>query len=77
MLQCPKCSSSATQPSTRRGGKEKLLGFFCWNPFRCRHCGHRFFTLATGGERRRMLAETLNRRSQRAFAGFTTDPFAG
>ncbi|MGC4050702.1 MAG: hypothetical protein QM757_15105 [Paludibaculum sp.] len=67
-LQCPKCSSRAVRPSHYKSRTERLLAVAFRHPFRCRHCGHRFFDFATREQRKSMLESHLIARVEQAFA---------
>lgn len=67
-LQCPKCSSRAVRPSQYKSRTERLLSLAFRHPFRCRHCGHRFFEFATKEQRKSMLVSRLSARLEQAFA---------
>lgn len=67
-LQCPKCSSRAVRPSHYKSRLERVLSLVFRHPFRCRHCGHRFFEFATREQRKAMVECRLSARLEQAFA---------
>ena len=72
-LQCPRCTSRAVQPSSHKTRLERILAHFFRHPFRCRHCGHRFFEFATRGQRRSMVHRHLITKAEQAFAGLPSE----
>lgn len=73
ILQCPKCSSHAVRPSNYKSRFERILALLFRHPFRCKHCGHRFFEFATKGERRAMFHDMIATKAEQAFAGLHSE----
>ncbi|MGJ5817324.1 hypothetical protein [Paludibaculum fermentans] len=72
-LQCPKCTSRAIRPSNYKTGWERLLALVYRHPFRCKHCGHRFFEFATKGQRKTMFESNILAKAEQAFAGLHSE----
>lgn len=72
-LQCPSCTSRAVQPSNYKSRLERILAVFFRHPFRCRHCGHRFFEFATRGQRESMFHNHIIAKAEQAFAGLHSE----
>lgn len=44
-ISCPTCQDNRVRRSPRRSLRDLLLACFCFAPFRCRSCRHRFYRL--------------------------------
>jgi hypothetical protein len=42
-VNCPRCNTDEVDRSHRRGLGERFASLFGSLPYRCQHCGHRFF----------------------------------